>query len=97
MTTLPEGIDAATLNGFFDQVCKVVGDEHVSRDTTSGALPGPNNETTYGDVYPLSNGDTHNPSGAVRPSSVEELQGVLKAANDFKIPMWTISRGKNLG
>lgn len=31
------------------------------------------------------------------PSSVPELQAVLKIANKYVIPVWTISRGKNLG
>lgn len=31
------------------------------------------------------------------PSSVEELQTALKVVNEFKIPVWTVSRGKNLG
>ncbi|RYC64660.1 hypothetical protein CHU98_g1562 [Xylaria longipes] len=37
------------------------------------------------------------PSAAVCPSSVEELQGFLKVANEYKIAVWTFSRGKNLG
>ena len=31
------------------------------------------------------------------PSSVEALQGVLKVANQYGIPVWTFSRGKNIG
>lgn len=31
------------------------------------------------------------------PRSVEEIQGVLHVANEYKIPLWTFSRGKNLG
>jgi len=31
------------------------------------------------------------------PASVEEVQEVLKIANEFDIPVWTFSRGKNLG
>jgi FAD/FMN-containing dehydrogenase len=37
------------------------------------------------------------PSAAVRPKNVEELRGVLKISNEFGIPVWTFSRGKNLG
>ncbi|KAJ5986626.1 D-lactate dehydrogenase [Penicillium sp. IBT 35674x] len=36
-------------------------------------------------------------SAAVLPQSVEELQSVLKIANKYVIPLWTFSRGKNLG
>ncbi|KAH9903843.1 glycolate oxidase [Xylariomycetidae sp. FL2044] len=37
------------------------------------------------------------PSAAVCPSSVEQIQAVLKIMNEYKIPVWTFSRGKNLG
>ena len=37
------------------------------------------------------------PSAAVAPHSVEEVQKVVKIANGYKIPLWTISTGKNLG
>lgn len=36
-------------------------------------------------------------SGAVAPSSVEEVQAVVRIANTYKIPIYTISTGKNLG
>lgn len=31
------------------------------------------------------------------PASVEELQEFLKVVNEYKIAVWTFSRGKNLG
>ncbi len=31
------------------------------------------------------------------PGSIDELRGVLEIANKYAIPMWTFSRGKNLG
>ncbi len=31
------------------------------------------------------------------PASVPEIQAVLATANKFSIPVWTFSRGKNLG
>src|SRR5579862_3446378 len=36
------------------------------------------------------------PSAAVAPNSVEQVQAVVRAANKHKIPLWTISTGKNL-
>ena len=36
-------------------------------------------------------------SAAVAPASVEEVQKVLRVANTYRIPLWTISTGKNLG
>ncbi len=37
------------------------------------------------------------PSAAVAPDSVEQVQKVVRIANAYKIPLWTISTGKNLG
>jgi (+)-pinoresinol hydroxylase len=37
------------------------------------------------------------PSAAVAPDGVEQIQAVLKIANHYKIPLWTISTGRNLG
>jgi (+)-pinoresinol hydroxylase len=37
------------------------------------------------------------PSAAVAPDRVEQVQAAVKIANTYKIPLWTISTGKNLG
>lgn len=39
----------------------------------------------------------HMPAGAVSPQSVDEIQAIVKIANEEKAPLWPISRGKNLG
>ncbi|HSG35790.1 MAG TPA: FAD-dependent oxidoreductase, partial [Sphingomonadaceae bacterium] len=39
----------------------------------------------------------HHPVGAVAPESVEEVQTVVRIANQYLLPLWPISRGKNLG
>jgi (+)-pinoresinol hydroxylase len=37
------------------------------------------------------------PSAAVAPDRVEQVQAAVRIANRYKIPLWTISTGKNLG
>ena len=37
------------------------------------------------------------PSAAVAPAGVEEVQTVVKIANNYKVPLWPVSTGKNLG
>ncbi|MGA9630906.1 MAG: FAD-binding oxidoreductase [Candidatus Acidiferrales bacterium] len=37
------------------------------------------------------------PSAAVAPDTVEQVQKIARIANTYKIPLWTISTGKNLG
>ena len=36
------------------------------------------------------------PSAAVAPDGVEQIQKIFKIANTYKIPLWTISTGRNL-
>ena len=37
------------------------------------------------------------PSGGVAPDSTEQVQRIVAIANQFKLPLWPISTGKNLG
>ena len=33
----------------------------------------------------------------VAPASVEEVQAIVRLANEHKTPLWPVARGKNLG
>lgn len=37
------------------------------------------------------------PSAAVAPDSVEQVQQIIRTANTYRLPLWTVSSGKNLG
>ncbi len=39
----------------------------------------------------------HRPGAAVAPASVEQVQAIVRLANEHKVPLWPISRGKNFG
>lgn len=52
---------------------------------------------SYIDPYALGDGMDHDCSAIVAPSSVEEVQAIVRIANQFKIPLWPVGRGKNLG
>lgn len=41
--------------------------------------------------------EAHAPSAALTATSVEQVQGVVKICNEHKIPIWTISTGRNFG
>lgn len=92
---LPPGLDEQALDEFFNQVSTVLGEENLSRDAKLGALEGPSGTREYGD--PFAAFSKNQPSGAIRPRLVSEIQAILKLANQFKVPIWTVSRGKNLG
>jgi 4-cresol dehydrogenase (hydroxylating) len=54
---------------------------------------------TYRDDYsPLRGTDEEPlPSAAVAPTDVEKVQHIVRICNDYKIPTWVISSGKNFG
>ena len=54
---------------------------------------------SYRDPFAFASADANEfaPSAAVKPASVEEVQAIVRIANEFKVPLWVISRGKNLG
>ena len=52
--------------------------------------------TGYQDKFSL-DAAGHHPSGAVACESVEEIQAVVRVANQFRLPLFPIARGKNLG
>ncbi len=41
--------------------------------------------------------EVHMPAGVVSPASLEELQGVVAAANAGGVPVWPTSTGRNIG
>ena len=51
---------------------------------------------TYRDKFWVDEG-AHIPSGAIAPNTVEEVQAAVRVANQFRVPLFPISRGKNLG
>src|ERR1700735_922749 len=87
---VPPGVNPADFSAALDQFEKVVGkdwgltsdaDLDTYRDSYSPFWPEPEDRI---------------PSAAVAPNSVEDVQAAVKIANTYKIPLWTISTGKNL-
>lgn len=68
---------------------ELLGREHVSLED--------DDLTDYLDTYAL--GDVHAfaPAGAVRPASTEDVQAIVRAANDLGVALWPFGRGKNFG
>ncbi|TKA72391.1 hypothetical protein B0A55_05866 [Friedmanniomyces simplex] len=87
---LPPGVSQEDFDRALDEFVSILGDDSVF---TGEAL------RDYVDPYeiPLPNVDRKIPSGAVCPSSTEQLHAVLEVANRYSIPVWTFSRGKNIG
>jgi 4-cresol dehydrogenase (hydroxylating) len=52
--------------------------------------------STYADKFAIDD-NRHLPLGALAPATVEEIRAIVRVAGERRIPLWPISRGKNLG
>lgn len=71
------------------QFSAAVGAEHVL--TSAKELE------AFHDPFSFDAGKAHHPAAAVRPETVEQVQALVRIANENKIPLWVVSTGKNLG
>lgn len=86
---LAPSVSKADFKGAVAEMRRVVGDEWVFADTDA-VIP-------YSKTYIPDPTDRYVPVGAVAPATVEEVQELVKIANKYKQPLWTISTGKNMG
>ena len=86
---LPPGLSERGLNRALDAFAGVTGREWVLRTDED--------RETYLDVYAPGNEASHAPSAAVAPATTEEVQAIVRLANEHHVPLWPISRGKNFG
>jgi 4-cresol dehydrogenase (hydroxylating) len=86
----PPGVSSSDLSTALEQFEKAVGQEWV--------FTSDDDMETYRDSYsPFWHEEEDRiPSAAVAPDSVEHVREVVRIANAHKIPLWTISTGKNL-
>jgi 4-cresol dehydrogenase (hydroxylating) len=86
---LPPGVSAARFSRALQAFERIVGAQWV--------LASEEDRLTYLDLYAPGDADRHAPSCAIAPGSTEELQAIVRAANEYRVPLWPISRGKNMG
>jgi hypothetical protein len=91
MATLPAGVSAAEFNAAITKFKAAVGERNVFTSDEDVAL--------YRDAYSPMWGTPQEllASAAVAPDTVEQVQAIVRAANEHKIPLYPISTGKNLG
>jgi 4-cresol dehydrogenase (hydroxylating) len=51
----------------------------------------------YHDPFHFGNRADHAPSAVVSPQTVEEVRAILRIAAEERVPLWTVSQGRNLG
>nr|MDP9179913.1 hypothetical protein [Gemmatimonadota bacterium] len=81
---LPPGVSEKSFRGFVAAVQNVVGKNNVFQDPEWDL-------TAYHDQYATTPKAAHQASAAVAPANVEQVQGVLRAATQHGVPVWTIS------
>jgi hypothetical protein len=88
---LPEGLSEQQFDEVLDILRGVVGKDAV--------IVGDEHRVRYGDPFQFETGeaDVGGSSCALTPQSVEQVQEIVKIANEWKLTLWTFSRGKNLG
>lgn len=87
-STRPPGMSEVGLARVIIELRHVVGAAQVlAVDDLSGYL----------DPYAFTAEGEHLPAAAVLVDSVGQIQEVLRIANDHRVPLWTVSRGRNLG
>ncbi len=87
-TDLPDGLTPGGLRAALRGFASVVGESNLffaEEDIDS-----------YADKFAV-NDEFHRALGAIAPSSAEEIQVIVRIAAEHKVPLWPISRGKNLG
>jgi 4-cresol dehydrogenase (hydroxylating) len=85
---LPPGLTAARLALARRQLEAIVGKDHVFFDDLD--------RDSYRDKFAIDDAH-HIPLGAIAPETAAEVQAIVRVAAEYKLPIWPISRGKNLG
>lgn len=86
---LPPHVSQQRFDQALQAFARVVGEQWV--------LATEEDRDTYIDAYAPGDGSDHLASAAVAPQSTEEVQAIVRLSNEYKIPLWPVARGKNLG
>jgi 4-cresol dehydrogenase (hydroxylating) flavoprotein subunit len=64
---------------------------------TEGLITEPDALAQFRDPFAFRTWDEFAPSAALLPRSVEEVQAIVRLANEHQVPLWTSSQGRNNG
>jgi 4-cresol dehydrogenase (hydroxylating) len=86
---LPPGVSGAAFDKALTRLAAELGDDAVLVSAEAVA--------EFRDPYWHADDDTYAPAAAVLPSRTEQVQAVLRVANELRIPLWVSSQGRNNG
>src|SRR5690554_8129588 len=84
---LPSGVTQNNFDQAVEKFRALLGDENVLLEQQQ-LMP-------YNKIMMSVENAAHAPSAALTATSVEQVQGVVKICNEHRIPIWTISTGRN--
>jgi 4-cresol dehydrogenase (hydroxylating) flavoprotein subunit len=87
--TLPPDLSEQALSRALDAFGAVVGPEHV--------LSAEEDLLEFRDPFWFRAWDDYEASAVVQPRTVEEIQAIVRIANEHKVPLWVSGVGKNNG
>jgi FAD/FMN-containing dehydrogenase len=96
---LPPGIDAATFAAYLADVRATVGDDNVDVVTSTTQFQKTDylDQAREHDMFPALDKDYFVSSAVVAPRNVSEVQALMRLCNQYKVPAWPFSMGRNLG
>ena len=86
---LPASLSESQFERVLSQLAGEIGAEHVISDAAK--------LKEWRDPFAFASWDAFEASAVLQPKSVEEIQAILRIANEHKIPLWTSSQGRNNG
>jgi 4-cresol dehydrogenase (hydroxylating) flavoprotein subunit len=88
LRALPPGMSEARFERTLAAFEAIVGAPNVCRG-------GASLEAYFDPFVPVADPHAFAPSAALLPASVEEIRAVLRVANEARVPLWTVSTGRN--
>jgi 4-cresol dehydrogenase (hydroxylating) len=84
---LPSGVSEVDVTAALDALVIALGSDKVTIDEAE--------VREFRDPYAFRGSDANDAAAAVSPTTVEEVQAVVRIANEHRVPLWTIGQGRN--
>ena len=96
---LPPNTDASKFQDYAARAAKIVGIENVTiiSDRSEIGRYDYQNPSKAADMFYLLDDDYFVCSAVIAPRNVEEVQNIMRLTNEYEVPVWPFSIGRNLG
>ncbi|KAF4306583.1 FAD-linked oxidase [Botryosphaeria dothidea] len=96
---LPPGIDTAHFEAYLQRAVEIVGAENVTVISNADELTKESylDPSKAHDMFHVFDKDYFIASAVAAPKKVAEVQAVMRLCNEFKVPVWPFSIGRNVG